>query len=155
MELEQTVINTEIQKRYIRMLSSEAYEFLEHVSITKQDGVFVINIDAPIAITSPDNIIINGKNILVLTKGITQIESEYIHLNSLEKHKQVRLAIIENITSIGQKFIQTVSKARSLINAKQLVNSFLETHFSRTLSVKAVLKKETFKVTENDDSISK
>lgn len=137
------------------MSSSDIHEFLEHVSITKRDGVFVIDIDAPVIINNTDNIIVTGKNLLVVTKGVTQIESQFIYLNSLEKHPRVRSAIIKQISSLGQSFIKLVSKGESLSEIKQIIDQFLVTNFGRTLSVKSVLKKEVIKVPSDDNTISK
>ena len=137
------------------MSSSDIHEFLEHVSITKRDGVFVIDIDAPVIINNTDNIIVTGKNLLVVTKGVTQIESQFIYLNSLETHPRVRSAIIKQISSLGQSFIKLVSKGESLSEIKQIIDQFLVTNFGRTLSVKSVLKKEVIKVPSDDNTISK
>ena len=137
------------------MSQSNFYELMEHVTITKKDGVFVINIDAPIAISNSNNLLITGKNILIMSQGTTQIEAEMLHLNALSKHPNVRKSIIQNITSAGHNLIKAVAKAESLENAANIIKSFLITNFSRTLSVKSVIKKETIRIPDHDKHFSK
>ena len=137
------------------MSQTDFYELLEHVTITKQDGVFVINIDAPIAITNSSNLLVTGKNILIMSQGTTQIEAGMLHLNALEKYPSVRKSLISNITSLGHNLIKCISKANSLENAKQIINTFIGEKFSRNTRIKSVLKKETVRIPNNDLDIPK
>ena len=136
------------------MSQTDFHELMEHVTITKKDGVFVINIDAPIAIANSNNILVTGKNILIMSQGTTQIESEMLHLNALEKYPSIRKTLISNITSLGHDLIKSVSMSNSLENAKQIINTFIGEKFSRNTNIKSVIKKETIRIPDHGNHFS-
>ena len=137
------------------MSQTDFHELMEHVTITKKDGVFVINIDAPIAITNSNNLLVTGKNILIMSQGTTQIESSMLHLNALEKYPSIRKSLISNITSLGHDLIKSISKSNSLENAKQIINTFIGEKFSRNTRIKSVIKKETIRISDHGNHFSK